>query len=311
MRRDDKIQEIIWAVDAFEGRSRAHRNAIEVLRKLSRLTQASVRPVYILSPAELNLSLEFTPPWIQYYRPAAEAALTRLVRDANLSATYPPKVLVQSVATKKRSVEVLSDYAKQKRAQLIVLATHARTGMVRFFLGSFAETMILHSRIPVLLVGPRITSPKKLKKILFPTDLGGASEKAFKRFLPILKQLDAHVTLFHSVPNPVEPVVQSGIYLLGGAWVPVHQFFLEDIAKRKKRLRTFENYARRANVSVSSYVDETGSSISKAIVHFAQRESFNLIAMLAQSGALTTAFIGSLTRQVSRHAHCPVWILHS
>jgi nucleotide-binding universal stress UspA family protein len=42
--------------------------------------------------------------------------------------------------------------AEQERADLLVIATHGRTGLKHFFLGSVVERVIRHASCPVLVV---------------------------------------------------------------------------------------------------------------------------------------------------------------
>lgn len=49
---------------------------------------------------------------------------------------------------------LIIDYAKEHRVDLIVLGTHARSGIERFLLGSTAEAILRHAPCPVLIVPP-------------------------------------------------------------------------------------------------------------------------------------------------------------
>ncbi|MDP2037417.1 MAG: universal stress protein [Ignavibacteria bacterium] len=48
--------------------------------------------------------------------------------------------------------EEIVKYAKEIRAELIVIATHGRTGIMHSLLGSVAEKVIQHSKCPVLVI---------------------------------------------------------------------------------------------------------------------------------------------------------------
>ncbi len=48
--------------------------------------------------------------------------------------------------------ESIIDYADKHGVDLIVMATHGRTGIGRFMMGSVAERVVRHSNVPVLLV---------------------------------------------------------------------------------------------------------------------------------------------------------------
>jgi len=51
------------------------------------------------------------------------------------------------------SDEILS-YIEKHNVDLIVMSTHGRSGLSRFFFGSVAEKVSRHSRVPVLLIAP-------------------------------------------------------------------------------------------------------------------------------------------------------------
>lgn len=52
--------------------------------------------------------------------------------------------------------EVLVDVAKKEKCDLIVMATHGRSGVSRAFLGSVADYVIRNASCPVLTVNPKI-----------------------------------------------------------------------------------------------------------------------------------------------------------
>ncbi len=50
------------------------------------------------------------------------------------------------------ATESIVDYADKHGVDLIVMATHGRTGIGRFMMGSVAERVVRHSNVPILLV---------------------------------------------------------------------------------------------------------------------------------------------------------------
>ena len=52
--------------------------------------------------------------------------------------------------------EEIVKYAGEREIDLIVMPTHARTGLAHFFLGSTAERVILHAACPVLVIKVRL-----------------------------------------------------------------------------------------------------------------------------------------------------------
>ena len=50
------------------------------------------------------------------------------------------------------SAEVITDVARKKNIDLIVLGSHGRTGLKRLLMGSVTESVIAHAPCPVLVV---------------------------------------------------------------------------------------------------------------------------------------------------------------
>jgi nucleotide-binding universal stress UspA family protein len=79
--------------------------------------------------------------------------------------------------------ENILDIADEDGASLIALATHARRGIARFFLGSVAEGLVHDTRIPLFLVpadAGRHRRPPTLRRILVPLDGSPLSERALE-----------------------------------------------------------------------------------------------------------------------------------
>lgn len=60
--------------------------------------------------------------------------------------------------------QAISYTAKQQKADLIVMATHGRTGLSHLLLGSVAERVVRTSACPVLTVRTRPRTPRKTSK---------------------------------------------------------------------------------------------------------------------------------------------------
>jgi len=84
------------------------------------------------------------------------------------------------------------------------MATHGRTGVEHFFLGSVAEHVVRSAVCPVLTLGPgaRLAG---LKKILCPIDFDQNSIDALKLAFRLAAQNDAELTVLHVDTLPFEP----------------------------------------------------------------------------------------------------------
>lgn len=306
------LKRVLWSADAFEEKSDMRNHAVGALKYLlHRLPKLKIEPAYVLSPAELDLSLDFSPPWIKQFRPGAEKALARSAEASGLTTALPPKILVQRSPSLASSIQTLLKYAKSVKTDLIVTGTHARQGVGRWVLGSFAETLVAQSRIPLLIVGPESQALHR-GHILFATDLGPNSATVFKRVLSLAQDLDAKITVLHVMPRPVAAVIQSGIYMLGGGWVPVQDFLGSEETSRTKRVDKWIQEAKKKGVSVEFVLERTmggkEATVAQTILAQAQSRQAGIIAIAAQSSAVSAAVLGSTARQVIRQAPCPVWV---
>jgi nucleotide-binding universal stress UspA family protein len=102
-----------------------------------------------LSPTpEFVLGFDFLQ-YIQESKAAATKALTRIL-DPQWSAG---RKVVQAVVEGSPRVEIIR-YARQQEIDLIVLATHGRTGLAHLLIGSVAESVVRTAPCPVLTVRP-------------------------------------------------------------------------------------------------------------------------------------------------------------
>jgi nucleotide-binding universal stress UspA family protein len=65
-----------------------------------------------------------------------------------------PNCRTRTVLTEGVPVYEILQVAKRLRCDLIVLATHARTGLVHAIMGSVAENAVRRARCPVLTIHP-------------------------------------------------------------------------------------------------------------------------------------------------------------
>ena len=64
------------------------------------------------------------------------------------------KIEVLPVIQKGLDYEEIIDYSNKEKIDVIVIATHGRTGLLHTLLGSVAEKVIRYSKIPVLVITP-------------------------------------------------------------------------------------------------------------------------------------------------------------
>lgn len=191
-------------------------------------------------------------------------------------------------------------------ADLIVIATHGRTGLQRALLGSTAERVVRHAPCPVLTVPSQAqpatedgqASPCQIRKLVVPMDFSQLAQAALPWATFLAARFGAELILLHVVEKfPID-------YLLGP----------ELTAENLARLRT------QAGVELERLAADLGTTTGlqvSAVVRdgtpFAEicaagRELGADLIVLTTHGytGLKQVWLGSSAERVVRHAPCPV-----
>jgi nucleotide-binding universal stress UspA family protein len=311
------MEKIIWAIDAFEEFSDLHKRAAEALRYFSSLKAAPIiQPVFVLNPNHAEVSPDIGSPWVEEYRSTAKISLTQTLSELGLSSVKPPIILGEGTTSVSQGVDLISAYAQQSNADLILVNSHGRSGIKRFFLGSFAETLLHHSHVPVMVIGPKNQFRPVLEEILFPTEFGEHSRVIFRRVATFARDFGASVRLLHIIPKLASPVLDFDHSIsrqqLHGEWITLkrYQQYLSEHQQRHAKL--WSNWAEHIGVKVEFEIDTQTDTVADSILlHSVMKPSGKIIMMEAQRGAIRDTLLGSVTKTVVRKALCPVWVFTS
>lgn len=308
---------ILWAVDAFDDLTVVEQNILETLKGFSHRTKIEVQPVYVLSPDQLGLAWELAPPWAELYAPSAKKVLNTKFKDWKTEGWIAePEVLTQLRPSLKGTVQALAAHAASKNFDMIVAGTHGRKGFQRLALGSFAESLLQQSSVPVLVVSANTkvmngANSRVPNRILVPSDLSDPKSKFFEDVFEICKAMKSKMTLLHAVARPLDPVFQSGVYLLSGAWVPGLNYFEQEQSRQNEAAKRVVDFAQEKGMNPADMevvIDSHCVGAVDSILKYAAENQVTMIAMAAESGPLAAVLIGSITRQVVRQARCPVLV---
>ena len=300
---------IVWAVDPFTDNPSLNKRSLAAIKAFTHGTTAAVYPAYILVPDRVDtIASAQHLLWMKTYRKNAEDRLKRIARDAGSLTMRTAKVLENRDGSQREAVNQLIKYAKSVKADVIAVSSHSRKGLSRMLLGSFAETLLHNSPMPVIVTNPGTSRPAKTDHILFPTDFSDASHKAFPQVVALAKQRGAKLTLFHKTASELEPFITSGIYS-GGAYIPPKMFYQQQREKVREELQHWVKLAEDKGVVTTFVVSERLGSAGDAITAVAKRKNIRLIAMSTQSGPVESFLLGSTAKNVIRSATAPVLLL--
>lgn len=299
-----KFQRILWLVDPFEEEDELVRKTAQVLKAFNHDLSAQIEPVYVMNPGQFQVLPSVWPDWHQACQPQVDQALAERLKKIAVPGLLPHRVLIESGSFQRELVNQVLSYAEKSGSQLLVLPTHARKGVPRWFLGSFAETLILRSTLPVLTVNPGANAPgERVARILFPSSIEDASQGDFEQSLGFCKQKGAQLLLFSKYP-----VVE----LPGGRFTPPAHYraYLESEAGMiRERAERWRAKGQEAAVDVRFIFDKSPGDLAQAITSTSVQEEVDLIWMSTSATPKSTLLMGSVARQVVRSAECPVLVL--
>jgi len=203
--------------------------------------------------------------------------------------------------------EMIITRAEAVADTLIAMATHGRSGLNRWLLGSVAEKVLRGSKMPLLLARaglPQSAAAGPLQNIIVPLDGSGLAEQILPMVSELALRLKAAVILFRACEMP------SPVYSGGHGFHSVKAF--EDLgvanAAAQDYLHEQAEAMRKAGVATVACVSREGLSADE-IISIAQHTANSLIAMSSHGRSGPGRwFLGSVAETVARHANCPVLV---
>ncbi len=194
------IHNILLAIDF----SHQSDNAIKYALEFGHQFGAHTEIVYVMPTDEFALA---GPDGLQLGRDAARRDLLELKRKLERydsfgdGSEHGVSMLEGPVA------DSLLECARERHVDLIVVGTHGRAGLSKILLGSVAEKIFRHSRVPVLTIGPNVHYQRTFgatPSILVPCDLSPKSHPAVEYACELAKTQGAILTVLHVVEQSAE-----------------------------------------------------------------------------------------------------------
>ncbi len=177
---------------------------------------------------------------------------------------------------------VINNYAKKCKADLIVMGSHGATGVKEYFVGSNAEKIVRHSKVPVLILKDYYKGP--IKHIVFPNTLDTENQEDLVMNIKALQNFFKATLHIVWVNTPVNFTNDS-----------VTQNRLEDFAKRFM----FKNFT----INIYNHFDT-----DEGIREFSDSIKANMIAMGTHGRkGISHLVLGSLAESVANHYKGLIW----
>ncbi len=240
---------------------------------------------------------------MEYERAYLDEIVKRLT---NISSVPVTSALVEGPVI----AEMLSGQAAATKADLVVMTTHGRGPLSRFWLGSVADEMVRRATTSILLVRPQetaadFTTEPVLHHVLIPLDGSALAERVLENAVALGGLMHADYTLLRIYGPQIDTGLHPRSYAaVAGAEPPVErlraeaQDYLHSVADRLKG----RGFAVQPHVAL-------GQHAASAILDAAQRLGVDLLALETHGRrGLARLLMGSVADKVIRGASMPVLV---
>jgi len=202
------------------------------------------------------------------------------------------------------------EYAAQNPAAIIAMATHGRSGLNRWLLGSVAEKVLRSTSNPLLLIRSMPTAVTEqqvsIQSIMVPLDGSALAESVLPPVSKLAKKLYAEMVLFRAYNIP------PGFYDAGGGFaIDLDRLLAQTEADVLTYLEEKKAALKKAGVGSVTIASRQGYDADE-IINYAGNRPDRLIAMCShgRSGVRRWA-VGSVAETVVRHCSSPILVFRA
>jgi len=207
--------------------------------------------------------------------------------------------------------EEIVDYADTYDIGMIIMATHGRSGIRRWALGSVADKVVRSTAKPVLIIRAKgdhrkAAHPGRLNRILVPLDGSAASEASIPYVEELAYKTEAEVILWEVLATRYETIIASG-------WdyaIYPEQQLESDRAFAKDYLDKMVARLTQKGIDARSEVKSGTDIAAEEIIRFADEVSADVVAMSTHGrSGIARWTLGSVADKVLRRGNTPLLLV--
>jgi nucleotide-binding universal stress UspA family protein len=214
---------------------------------------------------------------------------------------------VTCIVEKGKAEDVVIERAAADKSTLIVMATHGRSGIQRWVLGSVTDKVLHGSTNHLFLIRAQDQAKAEgealLKKVIVPLDGSPVAEMVLPYVIDLAKKMRLEVVLVRSFALPAATADEYQTYtdeLIGLIEAEARDYLAEKVKEMKGK--GLQNVSSAVNVGYGA----------EEIITLARKTPDNFIAMCTHGRSGVKRFVlGSVTDRVVRHSGDPVLIIRA
>ena len=222
---------------------------------------------------------------------------------SNPTATVKPVIL-----SGKPAKEIIA-YTEQNDVRLIIMASHGRSGIKTWAMGSVANNVLERASVPILLVRAKTpcteeSGEKLFSRILIPLDGSENGEAALAHIQELSNELQTEVTLLQVVADC------KHVHTIGGQ--NIVRFTKEQMESTKTRtIQYLEEICQKlTNTKAVTKCEVHVGEAAEEIIKFADKMDVSLVA-LSHKGhtGLGSSFMGGVAHKILHSGNKPVLLV--
>ncbi|MCB0356334.1 MAG: universal stress protein [Bdellovibrionales bacterium] len=301
---------IVWAFDPYTDLNDTWQATLGVIDSLDGNKEIKIHPYYVLGQEMVHWVANITPPKLELIQPKVQDFMAKKVANFKRKDIQEPKVIISNGFSTRDDIETFNNELQKLQPQLVVLNTHQRKGLSRFFMGSFTENFLLKCKFPTLVIPPSYKFSHKIAKTLIPTSFNDNEKPFFKDFIAGKNCFKSHLLLYSKVFHPIDAFATSAATALGGAWVSLESFSQEVVVDRMKKGDLWCGEAKEQGLKCEVKVDDNPKDFIESLLEIIKQESIDLIALPSFTGKTEAILLGSNAREIIRSSEVPVLLRH-
>jgi len=212
-------------------------------------------------------------------------------------------------------VEMICQRAEDVDADLIVMSSHSRRGLARFWLGSITDGVVRHTSLPVLVLHPEDTRTRRdaahhlPKHILVPVDKALGSTAIFPAATALARCGNARISLLRVLEAAPVIAVPAGIPVASAPPLADEPQTERRMIDAKEQLDALAFALREESaLEVDTHV-ATDAGVASTILEFAKTNGIDAIAMSTHARGASRFVLGSVADAVLRRGGLPTLVL--
>jgi len=280
------------------------------VRSLARELQLPVTLLQVIDP---DIISAFADPAQKHYFDNVAAGMKMSSADylRKLVPSFAHSLKVDAAVEIGKPAETIVSKAASDPGTLIAMATHGRSGIQRWIMGSVADKVLHATGNHLLLVRPRgepttINEAAPLKSIVIPLDGSGLAETVLPYAIELAQKLKAEIILLRAYALP------ASIYNVTDEYVPnLEQLNAQLRSETKEYLDGKVQELKGKGVDKVSGILLEGYGAAE-IIDFAKKTPANIVAMCTHGRSGVGRWVlGSVTERVVKNSGDPVLVIRA